>query len=571
MLGPFDNLLRLQSLDEGECGKISAGLRPPHSIFTEADFGDRNSADVQLSEFGIIQQMSDSQTISSGCRNLITCRQHSERQEIARGLPSPLLQHGRESVSNSPLDLKTTQHVSNRVGRRDVLSGSSLLAASVLMGGPFVPATSEPANAQAAAATSSAVPADLIGDIATSAYIYAYPLIFMEMTRRIGTNVANIRTFARAPMNQFANVPAFPDATFTDVTRPNVDTLYSLMWFDVSQEPLLISVPDSGGRFYLLQMCDMWTDVFDSPGKRTTGTSAQVLAIAGPGWQGQLPAEATLIHSPTAIGWIIGRTQTNGKADYDAVHKFQAGLIATPLSQWGKPYQPPAGSINPDWDMATPPIAQVEKLSPAAYFSLFAELTALNPPHANDYPILHQMRRIGIEPGKPFAFDRVSPEIRRALTEAGPAALNTIKARLAKAGVAKTGWRTNLTAIGTYGADYLNRAGIAYAGIGANTIEDAVYPTAFTDAEGKPFSSDSRYVLIPTRTRYRRYAPSGRSRCTTKSSSSRPIRSTALPLAIATSSHSIPTARSISTFNASRPAGTKSRIGCQPRRVVLSR
>ena len=137
----------------------------------------------------------------------------------------------------------------------------------------------------------------------------------------------------------------------------------------------------------------------------------------------------------------------------------------------------------------------MEKLGPAEYFSLFAALTALNPPHANDYPILHQMRRIGIEPGKPFGFDRVSPEIQRALTEAGPAALNTIKARLAKAGVANAGWRTNLTAIGTCGADYLTRAGVAYAGIGANTIEDAVYPTAFIDAEGKPFSSDSRYLL----------------------------------------------------------------------------
>jgi hypothetical protein len=152
----------------------------------------------------------------------------------------------------------------------------------------------------------------------------------------IGTNVADIRTFARAPMNQFANVPAFPDATFTDVTRPNVDTLYSLMWFDVSQEPLLISVPDSGGRFYLLQMCDMWTDVFDSPGKRTTGTIAQVLAIAGPDWQGQLPAEATPIHCPTGIGWIIGRTQTNGKADYEAVRKFQAGLKCHPAQPMGE-------------------------------------------------------------------------------------------------------------------------------------------------------------------------------------------------------------------------------------------
>ena len=100
-------------------------------------------------------------------------------------------------------------------------------------------------------------------------------------------------------------------------------------------------------------MCDMWTDVFDSPGTRTTGSSAQVLAIAGPGWQGQLPAGATLINSPTPIGWIIGRTQTDGKADYDAVRKFQAGLNATPLSQWGKPYQPPAGKINPAWEMDT--------------------------------------------------------------------------------------------------------------------------------------------------------------------------------------------------------------------------
>ena len=76
----------------------------------------------------------------------------------------------------------------------------------------------------------------------------------MEMTRRISTNVADTRQFAKAPMNQFANVPAFPDATYTDIVRPNADTLYSLMWFDVSKEPLLISVPDSGGRYYLLPM-----------------------------------------------------------------------------------------------------------------------------------------------------------------------------------------------------------------------------------------------------------------------------------------------------------------------------
>jgi hypothetical protein len=191
------------------------------------------------------------------------------------------------------------------IDRRDaLLSGGSLLVASASMGEALAAVTSKPANAQQHVATLPALPSDQIGDVATSAYVYAYPLILMELTRRLGTNVADTRQFARAPMNQFANVPAFPDATFTDITRPNADTLYSLMWFDVSKEPLLISVPDSGGRYYLLQMCDMWTDVFDSPGKRTTGTTAQVLAIAGPNWQGQLPAEATLIYSPTAINWI---------------------------------------------------------------------------------------------------------------------------------------------------------------------------------------------------------------------------------------------------------------------------
>lgn len=382
------------------------------------------------------------------------------------------------------------------IARRDaLLSGGSLLVGSALIGEALVAATGKPANAQQHAATLPALPSDQIGDVATSAYIYAYPLIMMEITRRVSTNVADTSHFGKGPMNQFGNVPAFPDATFTDVVRPNADTLYSLVWFDVSKEPMLISVADSGGRYYLLPMLDMWTEVFESTGARTTGTNAQLLVLAGPGWQGHIPAEAMLIHSPTAMGWIIGRTQTNGQGDYDAVHKFQAGLIATPLSQWGKSYRSPPGKINPDWDMKTPPTEQVEKLGPAAYFSLFADLTRLNPPHAIDYPILHQMRRMGIEPGKPFLFDKASPDIQRALTDAGPAALKKIKAQFSKAGTANAGWRTNLTAVGTYGADYLSRAAVAYAGLGANTIEDAVYPTAFADADGKPFSSDNRYVL----------------------------------------------------------------------------
>src|SRR5690606_21524482 len=132
----------------------------------------------------------------------------------------------------------------------------------------------------------------------------------------------------------------------------------SALWFDVSKEPLVISVPDSGGRYFLLPMLDLWSDVFASPGKRTTGTGPQTFAIVGPKWEGQLPEGVELIRAPTSMGWLIGRTQTNGKADYGAVHKFQDGLTAVPLSSHGKPYTPPRGTVDPKQDR-TAPVEQV--------------------------------------------------------------------------------------------------------------------------------------------------------------------------------------------------------------------
>jgi hypothetical protein len=337
------------------------------------------------------------------------------------------------------------------------------------------------------------VSAEEAREIAHEAYIYAYPMVLMEITRRVGTNAAEV-TGLRGPMNQIAHGRAFPDPSFTDVVRPNADTLYSAMYFDVSTDPMVFSVPDSGGRYYLLPMLDMWTDVFAAPGKRTTGTGAQTFAVTGPGWQGQLPPGVDEIKSPTGIVMLIGRTQTNGKADYAAVHQFQDGIEAVPLSQYGKPNTPPQGKVNPEQDMRAPP-DQVDKMDAATFFALFAELMKTNPPHTNDYPILARMKRIGIEPGKSFSLAAVSPEVKEFLRAAPPKALKQIKVAFFRAGSLVNGWRTNMTAIGTYGTDYLHRAGIAYAALGANTIEDAVYPTAFADAYGQPFRSDQRYAL----------------------------------------------------------------------------
>ncbi len=264
-------------------------------------------------------------------------------------------------------------------------------------------------------------------DIAADAYVYAYPLVLMEVTRRVMTNVAR-PTERGAPINQFYHMRSVPDASFTDVVRPNADTLYSSMWFDVEKEPLIVSVPDSEARYYLLPMLDMWTDVFASPGKRTTGTRAQSFAIVGPDWKGELPQGVREIRAPTAQGWLIGRMQVNGKLDYPAAHNFQDRITAVPLSAYGEPYMPPEGNVDVGLDMSAP-AEQVAKMDPQTFFEIFAQAMRKNPPHANDYPILARMHRIGIEPGSAFDFASAPPEVQAALKAAPEAA----KARIDEA------------------------------------------------------------------------------------------------------------------------------------------
>lgn len=332
-------------------------------------------------------------------------------------------------------------------------------------------------------------------EIATETYFYAFPMVLTDVTRKISTNCeAPVGGKMCAPMNQFFHVPAFPDASFTDVVRANADTLYSTIFFDLTKEPLVFHVPDSGGRYYLLPMLDMWSDVFASPGSRTTGTQEQIFVLVGPKWNGTLPEGMDVIYAPTNMGWIIGRTQTNGKKDYDNVHKFQAGLRAVPLSAWGKSYTPPKGRV--DSKVSTePPVKQVEEMDAVKFFARFAELMKNNPPHANDYPIIHRMRQIGIEPGKSFDLTKASPQIQKALKKGVSFGIEDLKGGLSRAGTIVNNWGMLLPPIGTYGTDYLRRALIAYGGLGANVIEDALYPTASVDKDGKPFKSSEKYVL----------------------------------------------------------------------------
>ena len=250
------------------------------------------------------------------------------------------------------------------------------------------------------------------------------------------------------------------------VVRPNFDTLYSVARPDLTKEPVVVSVPDTHGRYYLMPMLDMWTDVFASPGWCTTGTEAQHFLVAPAGWRPdlidrfidefRLPRETQRINAPTSHVWIIGRTKTDGPQDYDAVHEIQAGLKVTPLSEWGR--TPRAVEVKTDQsvDMRTPPKKQVDTMPGDEFFAYAAELLKINRPHLTDEPIIAQMKRIGIVPGKSFDIDKASPAVRTVL-EAAPAMMQKrMEWKTPTIARVANHWSMNTDTMGVYGNCYLN-------------------------------------------------------------------------------------------------------------------
>jgi hypothetical protein len=346
------------------------------------------------------------------------------------------------------------------------------------------------ARAQQSAMPGSGLTAEEAQSIAQEAYIYFYPLVLMDVSRKHFTNIEADKMFGRGPMNTFAHARTFPPATFRGATHANFDTLYSVGWLDLTKEPVVISVPETQGRYYLLQLLDMWTDSFAGVGKRTTGTGAGNFVVVGPGWQGDLPQGLQRINAPTPFVWVIGRTRTDGPQDYDAVHKLQDGYKMTPLSQWGKEPQAIRVKIDPSVDMRTPPVEQIKRMTPDAYFAYAAELLKVNGPHLVDQPRLARMKRLGIEAGQSFDVAEVDPVIRNALQMASAASQSALIAEWPKVGRTANGWVMN-TDSGVYGANYLKRGAVAMFEIGMNRPEDAIYPdTGITPLDGR-----NRYVI----------------------------------------------------------------------------
>ena len=295
-------------------------------------------------------------------------------------------------------------------------------------------------------------------------------------------------------MNHFSHMEAFPPGDFKEVVRPNFDTLYSSAWLDLTDGPLIVSAPDTAGRYYMLPLMDMWTDVFAVIGSRTTGNGAGHHAVVPPGWSGTLPQGVARIDAPTSTVWIIGRTQTNGPADYERVHEIQSGFGLADLSSWPHRLTPADVEPDPRIDMSAP-MDQVAAMSGAEFFSYGAELMARHSPHLTDQPVLARMRRLGLEPGTPFNPASAPVEVQRAIDGAPAAGLATIRRSVPRANPIVNGWSMARSNIGVYGTNYLFRAIIAMIGLGANLAEDAIYPLLLTDETGGEPVGEQPYVL----------------------------------------------------------------------------
>ncbi len=330
--------------------------------------------------------------------------------------------------------------------------------------------------------------------IAQEAYIFGLPLVYVAVSFDAETNVAKPAGI-RAPINQFAHVREFPDAKANPIVGMNVDTLYSIGHLDLAVEPIVLSVGEMGDRWWIMQLIDAWNDVPASPGSRTLADKGGNFALVGPHWKGKLPPGLSEIRSDTDLLMIGGRTYTAGKADFAAVHKAQDGYRLTPLSKWGTQYTPPSSvPVKPGIDVKTPPPKQVFAMSAQEFFSRLNALMVGNPPRQNDSLTLALIAKIGVAPGVSFDLEEFEPDVRKAIEDAIPVAQQAIRDEEAHMGEMVNGWQIARD-LGRYGTKYLYRAAWTFFAVGGNLVEDACYPLALADSEGKKLTGTNTYVI----------------------------------------------------------------------------
>ena len=327
----------------------------------------------------------------------------------------------------------------------------------------------------------------------SQAYLYGYSLVLMDTTRQATTGTGEGQT----PANHFAHVRVLPDHRFRLVVRPNCDTLYSSAWIDLSTEPMILSVPDMGDRYYVMPFMDAWTNVFAYVGTRTTGSGPGHYMVAGPDWKGNIPDGVEKIQSPTNMTWLIGRIQANGTHDFSNVHRLQDQITLTPLSQWenGDPNLGFAIASNALNSRSKNSSTMVAGMIPETFFSTLARLMGEQPPAAADGPMLKTLAEFGIVPGKPFDIEELGFLQRLMLAKAVEVTPKKMVEVAASYRSLENQWTDPPDILGNYGTSYDIRAGVSLVGLGALEPAEAVYPKAETDITGQRLEGSHRYRI----------------------------------------------------------------------------
>ena len=318
--------------------------------------------------------------------------------------------------------------------------------------------------------------------IASDGYMFGFPILLMEETRRAASEVPYLCGLG-GPINTFTHKFTPPDPQFRAVVRPNVDTLYSSAFLDLSKEPMVLSVPDVKDRFYLMAMLDAWTNNFAGPGTQSNGGKAATYLIAGPDWKTATPAGMIRIDAPTNLVWIIGRTELKGAGDIEAANKIQKLFRLSPLSG-----AVPLRSDEPCQSIAdkTPPEDVVRSLSGVEFFTRLDALIERYPPPSDDVSKLKKLGQINVGPYARGEIEDLSASNKAALESGMAQGQKAIDAAFSFG--SRSAWTPNpkIIPLGDYGADYLIRAIVSQIGFGANKNEYAVYQNAKGTGNGKP-------------------------------------------------------------------------------------
>ncbi|MGF6756336.1 hypothetical protein P3T16_003743 [Paraburkholderia sp. GAS42] len=329
--------------------------------------------------------------------------------------------------------------------------------------------------------------------IGIQAYVFGYPWVhgatirYQWITQNINDDTAYM------PVDHFWHAPRLVTARWRDGGTPNNDTLYSLAWVDLSKEPLILHVPDTGERYYTIQLTGMDSDNFAYVGQRSTGNKAGNYAIVGPDWKGVLPKGVTALPpSPTPWALLWGRTLVNGTEDIPAAKALMHQYQLTPLSLWGKTNArvPERRDVWAPVDPATDPLAHWKTMNRAM---------TENPPAERDATLLKVFATIGIGPG--MDVDKMDEPTRRGLIRAAREGWRILNATASTAYHMKTlpgGWRYSPTTFGrtTPADDFLVRGGLqSLIGLVANDPAESIYLSARTDTQGRMLDGDRRYVM----------------------------------------------------------------------------